>query len=522
MSKKIVTAAEAVAKIQDEAFVAISGVNVAGVPLELLDALIERHKREGHPSNLSYIHAGGNFAGKLLADEGMLGTYYSGIPMLGPEYVDANVIPTYSLSQGICVQLYRAQAADYPYLTKAGLHTFIDPRVEGGCANAKAAEKPIVDLVEVGGEEYLHIKIPPIKVALIRATTADCEGNLTNEEEAVKHELLYLAMAAHNNGGIVIAQVKNLAKFGTLNAADIKVPGMLVDYVVVCSDKEKWHPQSGAGYYEAGLDGHFKVDESRIPFESWAPTGERLTVARRASQELWPGCIGNVGIGASAGVAYVVAKENVHDMIYLTVELGAIGGYTGDGRYFSTAFNARSYLQHHEMFDFYNGHGLDITFLGAAEVGEDGSVNVTKIAGRTNGSGGFVNIASSTKKIVFVTTLTVGGASVWDNGALKVVKEAKQPKFIPKVDQISFNGKEAVRKGQDVTYVTERAVFKLINGKVTLVEYAPGLDIEKDILANMGFRPEIAPDLQPMPSYCFTDEKIGLREAWEKRIAEED
>ncbi len=261
------------------------------------------------------------------------------------------------------------------------------------------------------------------------------------------------------------------------------------------------------------------MDESVIPLESWAPDGERLIVARRAAAELKPGDICNVGIGMPVGTAYVAVKEGIHDMFHMTVECGSIGGITGGGFFFGTAFNARAFLQHHEMFDFYNGHGLDIAFLGAAEVGEDGSVNVTRIAGRTHGSGGFVNISGCTKKLVFMTSLTGGGKCLYEDGVLKIVKEGKPVKFVKKVDQVSFNGREAVRKGQDVTYLTERAVFKLIDGKLTLVEAAPGLDVEKDILALMNFRPEISPDLKPMPAFCFTKEPIGLKAQWEKILA---
>lgn len=519
MHKKVVTAAEAVAKIPDGAFIALSGVNKSGIAMELLDAVVKRYQAEGHPARVSLIHAGGNRYGTPLARAGMVDSYYAGFPTMDSDLVDGDVIPTYSLTQGICAQLYRAQAADYPYLTKVGLHTYLDPRFEGGAANAKAAKKPIVEVVTIGGEEYLHYKLPPITAALIRATTADPEGNLTNEDESIQHELLYLAMAAHNNGGVVIAQVKNLAKLGSLKAADIRVPGMLVDYVVVCSNPEEWHPQSMNEGFEPALTGRFHIDESQIPIESWAPKGERLIVGRRAISELWPGCICNVGIGTSDSIVYIEEKEGLQDLFSMTVELGAVGGITGGGmKYFSGAFNAQAYLNHLEMFDFYNGHGLDLSCLSAAEIGEDGSVNVTRIAGKTNGSGGFVNIAGSTRKIVFMTTLTVGCKCTGENGKLKILKEGRPLRFVKQVEQVSFNGKEAAREGKDITYVTERAVFKLINGKVTLIEYAPGVDIERDILAHMGFRPDVSPALKPMPAYCFTDEIIGLKAQWEAAI----
>jgi propionate CoA-transferase len=520
MFNKVVTAAEAVKKIPDEAFVVLNGVGGSGAPVEVIDAIIDRFHKEGRPKNLSLIHSGGNGGAQTMGSvEGLLSTYYGGFAGLSPEIMDGDRIPSYSLTQGICAQLYRAQAVDAPYLTKVGLHTYLDPRQQGCAINDKAKEKSIVELLEIGGEEYLHFMLPPITVALLRATSADSDGNLVNDEEAIKSELLPMAMAAHNNGGIVIAQVKNLVEFGQINAADVKVPGMLVDYVVVCSDPEKYHPQGMGMTFQIGATGHKRVDIHSIPIESWAPQNERLVMARRGALELWPGCVSNVGIGVPVGVAYVAATEGLQDMFYSTNELGAVGGVTGGGFFFGGAFNAHAYMNHHTMFDFINGHGLNITFLGAAEIDENGSVNVTRIAGRTNGSGGFVNISSSTHKVVFMSTLTAGAKMTLENGALKILKEGKPLKLVKEVEQTAFNGKQAVKKDQEVLYITERAVFKLMNGKVTLIEYAEGLDMEKDIIANMGFRPDIAPDAKPMPAFCFTADKIGLKEQWERSLS---
>jgi propionate CoA-transferase len=341
-------------------------------------------------------------------------------------------------------------------------------------------------------------------------------GNLTDEEEQIKHEILTLAMAAHNNGGIVIAQVKNLVEYKTLKAAEIKVPGMLVDYLVVCSDPDKWHIQNMAHRYNPGLDGFHRLDTSRIPSGSWMPKDDKLIIARRGISELWPGCIANVGLGVAAGVAFLSPGEGITAMYNMRIELGAVGGIIGGGPWWSTSFNASANMLHQDMFDFINGHGLDITFLSAAEIGEDGSVNVTRFGGRANGSGGFVNISSSTRKVVFMALHTQGGKTTAENGKLKIIEEGKPLKFVREVAEIAFNGKESAKKGQEVMYITERAVFKLIDGKMTLVEYADGLDIEKDIIACMSFRPEVAPELKPMPAYCFTTGLIGIKEQWER------
>lgn len=515
-NKVVKTAAEAVSHIPDGAFIALGGVGGSGIPTEAIEAVAERFEKEGHPRSISVIHAGGGPISNTLVKEGLMGAYYSGLPSIDSGLIKKNTFPAYSLTQGNCVQLYRAQGNGSPLLTKVGLHTFLDPRLEAGACNAKAAEKPIVEVVALGGEEYLHYSLPPITAAIIRGTTADTDGNITFEEETVKNEALYLAMAAHNHGGVVIAQVKYIAPAGSLPGAEVKVPGLMVDYVFPCSDPGKYHLPLVNKPFGPGLTGHYKVDDDIVPLESYKPDGERLIVARRAVEELRPGLVCNVGIGMPVGIAYVTSKEKVHNDFYLSNELGAIGGHIGGGMFFASSFNARAYLHHHEMFDFINGHGLDMTFLGAAEIGEDGSVNVTLIAGRIKGSGGFINISASTAKVVFLSSFTVGGSSSGENGALKILEPGKGGKFPKQVDQISFSGPDAARKGKEVLYITERAVFKLIGGKVTLIEYAAGLDIEKDILAFMGFRPEIAADLKTMSPQCFREDIIGLKEQWEK------
>lgn len=518
MKSKIVTSAEAAAEVPDGAFIGISGVGPYGVAMEVYNAIAERYEKSQHPADISLIHSGGNMFSHELSKAGMLKAYYSGLPNLNADLIAGNTFPAYSLSQGIVVQIYRSQANDTPMLTKAGVNTFLDPRIEAGAANGMAMENPIVEVVTIGGDEYLYYTLPPITCAIIRATTGDAEGNLVDHEEGVKHELLNLAMAVHNNNGIVIAQVKYVARNGSLAGGDIKVPGMLVDYVVPCTDYDKWHWPKADAPYSIGQNGFSKIEESLIPFESYAPReGERLVVARRASEELRPGFICNLGVGMPVGVSYIVSKEGIQDLLYMSNELGAIGGHLGDEMFFPTSFNARAYMRHDEMFDFINGHGLDITFLGAAEIDEEGSVNVTRIGGKIKGSGGFVNIAACTQKIVFVSSFTIGGKYVVEDGTLKIITPGRSGKFLKKVDQISFNGNDATRRGQDICYITERAVFKLINGKVTLIEYAQGLDVKNDILAFMEFKPEISPELKPMPAYCFETGLIGIRERWENK-----
>jgi propionate CoA-transferase len=528
MYDKIVTAAEAVSHIPDNAFVAVSGVNFAGTPLELIDAIVERFEKVGHPKNIDLTNSGNNAGMPRFKVEGLVGVYYAGFPSMDwriPDggFTDNNMIPVFHFTQGIGTQFYRAQAAGVPYLTKIGFGTYLDPRIDAACANAKARavqdEKQIIKIVEVGGEQYMHVDLPPVTVALIRGTSCDTDGNLINDDESIKNELLPMAMAAHNNGGVVIAQVKNVVEPGEIDAADVKVPGMLVDYVVKCSDPEKWAIPNSSFKFNPGLTGHVRIAKETVPFDEMKPSGVREIIARRGILELTPGCAANVGLGIPTGIPYIAMTEGIDEMYYQTIELGAVGGYTGSGHYFSGAFNAWAFLDHHEMFAFIDGGGLDITFLGVGDIDETGSVNVTRVKGITNGSGGFVNISTNSKKVVFVTTHTAGGKVDVENGRLKILEPGKPLKFRKKVEQISFSGQEAAKRGQDVLYITERAVFKLIDGKVTLVEIAEGLDIERDVVDAMGFRPEIAKDLKPMPSFVFANERIGLRDAWENLLA---
>ncbi|MDR1028724.1 MAG: malonate decarboxylase subunit alpha, partial [Clostridiales Family XIII bacterium] len=295
MYDKTVTADEAAAKIPDRAFVAVGGVNTAGTPMEVIDAIVDRYKKEGHPSKIDITNSGNNWYTKQFAVEGLLGVYYAGFPSMDYKsadggFTDNNKIPVFHFTQGIGTQLYLAQAAKTPYLTKVGIDTYIDPRIDGACANEKAKEfadkHPIVKIVEIDGEEYLHFDLPPITVALIRATTADTDGNLTDREESIKNEILPMAMAAHNNGGIVIAQVNHIVEPGQIHAAEVKVPGMLVDYVVQCTDQKRWAPQNlamvlgGATEYNPGLTGYCNVARARIPFDAWTPSGTKVMMAR--------------------------------------------------------------------------------------------------------------------------------------------------------------------------------------------------------------------------------------------------
>jgi propionate CoA-transferase len=352
-----------------------------------------------------------------------------------------------------------------------------------------------------------------VDVANIRGTTADEDGNLTLENEGALMECLPLAQAARNSGGIVIAQVEYLAKTGTLNPMSVRVPGVLVDYIVIAKPENHW--QAGATYYNPAFSGQIKVPLNAIPE---LPLDERLVMARRAAMELTPGSIVNLGIGVPDGVAIVASMEGAADLLTLTSESGAIGGVPAGGQNFGMSFNAQAMVEQQAQFDWYDGGGLDQAFLGAAEVDRNGNVNVSKFKGRCVGCGGFINITQNAKKVVYCGTFTAGGLKVLvADGKLVIAQEGRGKKYVNKVEQVTFSGAYATKTRQPVLYITERCVFELREGVLTLTEIAPGMDLERDILAQMEFRPAIAKDLKLMPAEIFHAKWGGLRQIIETK-----
>jgi propionate CoA-transferase len=417
-----------------------------------------------------------------------------------------NRIQAYNLPQGIISKLYRTCASGQPGLfSKVGLHTYVDPRLGGGKVNAMTTED-LVKLVEVEGREWLFYKATPIDVALIRATSADPSGNLSMEKECLTLDVLAQAMAAHNNGGIVIAQVERIVEQGSIRPKDVKVPGILVDCVVV-ADPPEMHRMNYGVLYDPALAG-----EVRVPVESMAkmPLDERKIIARRAAFELPPNGVINLGVGAPDGVAAVANEEKVTPYIVMTTEAGAVGGVLASGSSFGASANAHSIIDQNQMFDFYHGGGLDLTCLGMAECDAHGNVNTSKFGGRLNGCGGFIDISQNARAVVFVGTFTAGGLEVAiADGSLKILKEGRVRKFIRDVEQVTFSGTFAAERSQPVLYVTERCVFQLTPGGLELIEVAPGADIERDILAHMDFKPIIHKPV-PMNPRIFVDEPMEL------------
>ena len=496
---KRVSAAEALQLVRDGDTVASSGFVGIGFPENLAVALEERFLASGTPRGLTLVYAAGQGDGKSrglnhLGHEGLvarvIGGHWGLVPALQKLAVD-NRIEAWNLPQGVISHLFRDIAAGKPgHLSRVGLGTFVDPRHGGGRINARTVEER-VRLMSIDGEEYLFYKAFPIDVALIRATTADADGNLTMEREALTLESLAIAMAVRNSGGIVIAQVERVAALHSLPPRQVKIPGVLVDCVVL-AEKPEYHQQTFAEPYSAAFAG-----EIRVPLEAQAamPMSERKIIARRAALELRPNAVVNLGIGMPEGVASVAAEERVIDLITLTAEPGVIGGIPAGGLNFGAAVNTQAIIDQPYQFDFYDGGGLDIAFLGLAQADAEGNLNVSRFGPRLAGAGGFINISQNAKKVVFVGSFTANG----------------EPKFVSRVEHRTFSGREAWRRGQPVLYVTERCVFGLHEHGIELLEVAPGIDLERDILAQMSFRPVIEREPATMDAALFADAPMGLR-----------
>jgi propionate CoA-transferase len=515
MKKQILSSTEAVKLVKSGDTLAIQGFVGFAHPEELSVMLERRFLETGEPRNLTLLYGAGNGDGKdkcanHYAHAGLLkrviGSHYNLAPKLG-KLIAENQIEAYALPQGVLLHLFRNMAGQKPgVITHVGLKTFADPRVEGGKLNARTTEE-LVKVITIEGKEYLHYLPQRINVAFIRGTTADELGNITMEKEAVLLEAYHLALAAKQQGGIVIAQVERVTSKGTLPPQQVKVPGVLVDALVVA--KPEYHWQTNEDYYNPSLCGELRRPMDSVPAMEMS---ERKVIARRCALELRPDAVLNLGIGIPDGVASVANEEGLIDEITLTVESGPLGGVPAGGLNFGSTFNPLAILEHPNMFDFYDGGQLDIAYLGLAQADEEGNINVSKFGPRVAGCGGFVNITQNAKQVVFCGTLTAGGLSVAvENGKLHILQEGKNKKFIQQVEQITFSGAYAKETGQPVLYVTERAVFELTKGGMVLTEIAPGVDLEKDVLAQIEFQVKVSPDLKRMDERIFDEKPMRIK-----------
>lgn len=514
MKSKVTTAQRAIERIRPRDTVCTSGFVGTGTPEELIRALETRYLKTRAPFDLSLVFAaapgdGDSQGVNRLAHQGLvkriIGGHWALVPKLGALAVE-NEVEAYNLPLGVMSELFREIAGRRcGVLTKIGLGTFVDPRQSGGRLNRKTYE-PLVDLVSINNEEWLLYKSFPIDIAFVRGTTADHAGNITLENEALRLDNLAIATAAKNSGGIVIAQVEKVVDNNTLSSRDIEIPGILVDHVVVAQPEN--HRQTWATDFDPAFAG-----QTRVALESSAPMplDERKIIARRAALELEEDAVINLGIGMPEGVSNIAAEEGMIDDLILTAEPGIIGGMPQSGLNFGAAVNHQALLQQNEQFDFYDGGGLDLAILGMAQVDVHGHVNVSKFGKKLAGAGGFINISQTAKRLIFVGTFSTGGLRVAvEKDQLRIVEEGRVSKFVSDVEQITFNAKLAADSRRHVLYITERCVFELTQRGLKLIEVAPGIDIESQILNLLPFPVWVA-NPKVMDLRIFKDAVMGLK-----------
>ncbi|MCW5964450.1 MAG: hypothetical protein KIT83_10465 [Bryobacterales bacterium] len=506
---RFLSAAEAAALVRDSDVVAVSGNGAGMTSAEVIfKAIEERFLETGHPRDLTLVHSlglgdRGAMGTNRFAHEGMLRkviaahfTWSAKIQQL----IREEKIEAYCLPGGVIQHLLREIGAGRPGLfTHSGLGTFVDPRQQGGRCNERSREE-VVELLQIDGKDVLRYKPFAVNVGIIRGTYADTNGNLSPEEEAIDLDIHSIALAAHNSGGVVLAQARQLVEPGSLHPRHVRVPGILIDAVVEDPQQELFY---GVGY-EPSIGGsrraHLGALAAGVPEKL-----ERRIVARRAAMELREGVSLNFGFGIPGGIFGVIAEQGNADRLWMSVEQGTHNGRMLDGRLFGASRNTDAIVPSVEQFDFYSGGGIDITFLGMGEADAEGNVNVSHLGGNLIGPGGFIEIAQNAKKVVFCGTFDAQGSQLqWAGGRLSIVQPGKVHKFVRQVERITFAASYARGTGQEVLYITERAVFRLAEEELELIEVAPGIDIERDILPFMDFHPAVR-SVGLMPVEVFAD-----------------
>lgn len=529
---KIISARQAVDLVKDGDTLALNGFLGFCVAEDLLVTLEETYLRTGHPKNLQAFYAAGiggdgKFRGaNHLAQPGMLRRLYCGNNSATPKMAAAiatNDFPAYMLPQGVISHQMRAVAGGKPgVITHVGLKTFCDPRVDGCAVNAACKTDPeggVVELITLRGKEYLFYPAFPLNICFLRGTTADEFGNVTLEHEAIRIEQFELAAAVKNSGGTVVVQVERVVERGSLNPDRVVIPGALVDYIVVGqSENCRQHYDESEAPYVPSWTGECKTPlGDRPPL----PLDPRKVCARRGLFELKPGGLTNLGIGMPTMVSQVASEEGLADQVILSIESGATGGVPAGGLLTGASYNPEALLKQPDLFDLYDGGGIDVAYLGLAQVDRAGNVNVSKFSGRVTGPGGFVNITQNAKKVCFLGTFTAGRPQMEvRDGALHILKEGSGVKFVEQVEQITFSGEYSRENGrQQVLFITERAVFRLEREGLVLIELAPGVELERDVLAHMAFTPRISPHLTTMDPRIFAEGPMALAVAELERRA---
>lgn len=518
MAIKILTARQAADLVPDNINFATNGFMGAAVAEEILAEIENRFLETGKPNNLTLLFCAAQGDGKTkglnhMAHEGLtskaIGGHWGMAPKLG-QLVTDNKIIAYDFPQGVTNHMFRDMASHRPgTLSHVGLGTFIDPRNLGGKLNEKTKKcEDLVKLMEIDGKEYLFYKTHPVNFAVLGGTYADENGNISIERCGVRAESLAVALACKNSGGKVIVQVERVVKAGSLDPQKVEIPGILVDAVVVVSDM-KYHMQNFGTQYNPGFSGEHRMGMAEF---SPMPLNNKKIIARRAAMELKDGSAVNLGIGIPEFVSTVAMEEGITNKFTLTVESGIFGGNPQSGINFGVSLNPDSIVSMPSMFDFYQGGGLDQAFLGFAESDKDGNVNVSKFGAKLPGCGGFIDITQNSKQVFFCGTFTAKGLKTEiKDGKLHIINEGSVNKFRESVEHITFSAKTAIKDNLPVLYITERAVFKLTKDGIVLCEIAPGIDLEKDVLAHMPIKPIISPDFKQMDERIFRDEVMGLK-----------